>query len=398
MKTKKQLKKNVEELKDLQNDQKKKAKKVEKARSKLQRQRQRLSALEAKIANLERRISDAGRSDGGGSRLADKDLHTLHVIFNPKSTTDSNGENNLEKVVKALRVHGIRAEVCLKTSGKVARKCAKEAVKNDEPMVIVAGGDGTIEDVAAELAGTKTALGIIPLGTMNNLARSLGVPLSINDACALIGAGITRKIDIGRVREADKPENGFFLESAGLGLSGIAMPAGQDAHKGRWAKLPEAIGRLFEMGPAQIEIQLDDKDAIKANSQLVTVSNAPFTGANLTIAPDAKMDDGMFDVAVYEDMGKTEIMAFLMQARNGNSPDNPKVHRYRARHVVIRSSEKMPAVSDKNAIPGQHVLDIELIPNALSAVAGKGIGLTLPVESEVAEPTASVEVEQPSLS
>lgn len=397
MKTKKQLKKNVETLKRLQNDQKKKAKKVEKARAKLQRQRHRLGALEAKIAQLEHHISDAASGDGGGSRLAGKDLRTVHVIFNPKSTLDSNGENNLEKVVKALRVHGIRAEVCLKTSGKVARKCAKEAAKKDEAMVIVAGGDGTIEDVASALAGTKTALGIIPLGTMNNLARSLGVPLSIDEACALIGAGITRKIDIGRVREADKPQDGFFLESAGLGLSGIAMPAGQDAHKGRWSKLPEAIGRLFEMGPSPIEVQLDDKDAIKANSQLVTVSNAPFTGANLTIAPDAKMDDGMFDVAVYEDMGKTEIMAFLMQARNGSCPDNPKVHRYRARHVVIRSSEKMPAVSDKNAIPGQHVLDLELIPQALSAVAGRGIGLTLPVESGAAAPSVATQVEQPTL-
>lgn len=311
---------------------------------------------------------------------------------------DPKGENNLEKVIDALRAHGIRAEICLKTSGKVARKCAKEAAKKDEAMVIVAGGDGTIEDVASELAGTKTALGIIPLGTMNNLARSLGVPLNIDEACALIGAGITRKIDIGRVREADKPQNGFFLESAGLGLSGIAMPAGQDAHKGRWGKLPGAIGRLFEMGPAPIEVQLDDKEVVKANSQLVTVSNAPFTGANLTIAPDAKMDDGMFDVAVYEDMGKTEIMAFLMQARNGNHPENERVHRYRARHVIIRSSGKMPAVSDKNAIPGQHVLDIELIPRALSAVAGKGIGLTLPVESGAAAPPLPAETEKQNVS
>lgn len=385
MTAKKQLNEQVQALRRLQSNHKNRARKVEKTRLKLERQRRRLTALEARIAQLEHRISHAARGDGRSSRLTGKELRSIRVIFNSKLDLNGGGENNLEKVVEALRAHGIRAEICLKTSGKIARKCARQAAKENEGMVIVAGGDGTIEDVASELVGTKTALGIIPLGTMNNLARSLGIPLDISDACELIAAGITRPIDVGRVREADKPQNGYFLETAGLGLSGIALPAGQDAHKGRWGKLPEAISRLFSLEPAPVEVQLDH-EVVKADSQLVTVSNAPLTGANLTVAPDAKMDDGMLDVTIYDRMRKAEILAFLMEGRNGKCPENPNVHRYRARHVAIRSSEKMPAVSDKDAIPAQHLLDIELVPQALSAVVGNGIGLTMPVESVPASP------------
>src|SRR6185503_574376 len=104
--------------------------------------------------------------------------------------------------------------------------------------------------------------------------------------------GITRKIDVGRVKANEKPEVEYFLESAGIGLSAIVLPAGQELRKGRLAKLPSALRRLFEFKPGAVEVELDNGERIIANSSLVTVSNAPLLGMNYMIAPDANMDDG----------------------------------------------------------------------------------------------------------
>ncbi len=119
---------------------------------------------------------------------------------------------------------------------------------------------------------------------------------------------------------------------------------------------------------------------IQANSQVITVSNAPLTGMNFLIAPEAKMDDGWLDVAIYDEMSKADLLGYLMAARNGSRADNPKIKRYKARHVRIRPRDPAPVVSDKDPLPENSDIDIEIIPQGLKVIVGKGIGLTFPVD------------------
>jgi diacylglycerol kinase (ATP) len=377
MATKKQLKKSIGHLHSLQRKHKKLVTQVEKARRKLEARRLEMRALEAKITKNERRVSASSRGNGRGPLPGKKDLRSARLIFNPKSAARGGPDHSIEVVVATLLRHGIRAKLCLKTSGKAARECARQAARQNEELVIAAGGDGTVEDVASELVMTKTTLGVLPLGTMNNLARSLGIPLGLDEACALIGAGITRHIDIGRIRNGQKKSR-YFLETAGLGLGGVALPAGQAAKKGKWRKLPTAIAKFFDLQPAPVEFRLDDGAPIQANAQLVTVSNAPMTGPNFMIAPEAKMDDGLLDVAVYDGMGKAELAGYFMEAANGQRAHDPKVRFYRASRAVIHSNHVMPAVSDKDPIPERQELEVEVVPQALSVIVGEGIGLAIP--------------------
>src|SRR4029077_2688404 len=127
-------------------------------------------------------------------------------------------------------------------------------------------------------------------GSANNLARSLGIPLDLDDACALIGAGSTRQIDVGHVLGEKKAAAKYFLETTGIGLTAIAIPTGQAVRKGQLFGLPHALRKLFDHKPEAVEVVLDDGVAISANSQLVTVSNAPLMGRNFLLAPSAKMD------------------------------------------------------------------------------------------------------------
>jgi diacylglycerol kinase (ATP) len=357
---------------------------VEKAAARLERRRIKLHALEARIADLERRVADPHRNGSGSSRGGV--LQPARLIFNPSSGR-GNEDNaaRLGEIVQSLRAHGIDAQIALKTSGKAARSLAREAVRSGHPLVIVAAGDGTIEEVASELVGSSTTLGIVPIGTNNNLARSLGVPLEIDDACALIAMGTTRHIDAGRVVSSEHLEVEYFLEGAGVGLSAIAALAGQAVEKRRWRMMPHAFRRFFETKPGILRVEMDGT-AVEASSQVVTVSNAPFMGNNLLVAPDAKMDDGWLDVTIYDGMGNAALIRHFMSAAGGKS-DQLKV--YRARHVRITSADPVLANSDKDAAGQQRVVEIELVPKALSVIVGNGIGLSLPMESA---PRAAVSV------
>ena len=358
--------------------------KVEKAAARLERRKAKFQDLEASIADLERRLSEPRKANLGQHAASDGSLKHARLIFNPSSGRDD--ENNavrLAHVVSSLRAHGIEAHVSLKTSGHAARELARKAVRNGHPLVVVAAGDGTIAEVAAQLIGSSTVLGIVPIGTMNNLARSLGVPLDIDDACALIGMGTTRNIDVGRVITDGNSQAEYFMECAGVGLSAIAALAGQTFEKRRWRLLPRALRRFFESKPGKIIVEMDDT-VVEASTRLVTVSNAPLMGNNMLAAPEAKMDDGLLDVQIYDGMGDAALVEHFMSASSG-SPGPVKT--YRVRHVRITAEEPVLTNSDMNITRERHVVEIEVVPKALSMIVGNGIGLTVPVTSAPLAPT-----------
>jgi diacylglycerol kinase (ATP) len=356
-------------------------KKAERARYRLEKATQKLRRREAAIAAIVQPDRATYTQPAGQTAPQPAKLRRARVIFNPQSKGAVDGTYRPEQIADCLRTYGIAAEMTLKTSGKVARKLAKAAVKQGMELVIVAAGDGTIEDVAGQLVGTKTTLGIIPIGTMNNLARALGVPLNLDDACALLGMGITRHIDVGRITTTDTPKGVYFLEMAGVGLSALAAPLGQDAEKGRWAKLVETLGKAFAFKGATVTITCDDDEAFQTQTQVVTVSNSPLFAENMLIGPDAKLDDGMLDVACYADMSTTDLERHFLAIANGKRVDDPRITFRRVRRIRVSAGEPLAANADLHVLAPQQVWDIAIVSGALSAVVGNGVGLTLPVEA-----------------
>jgi diacylglycerol kinase family enzyme len=127
-----------------------------------------------------------------------------------------------------------------------------------------------------------------------------------------------------------------------------------------------------------------DDTVVEASTRIVTVSNAPLMGDNMLAAPGAKMDDGLLDVQIYDGMGDAELVKHFMAASSG-SPDALKT--YRARRVRITAEEPVLANSDMNITRERHVIEIEIMPKALSMIVGNGIGLSVPVESAPHAPT-----------
>jgi diacylglycerol kinase family enzyme len=117
---------------------------------------------------------------------------------------------------------------------------------------------------------------------------------------------------------------------------------------------------------------------------MVTVSNAPLMGSKMLAVPGAKMDDGLLDVQIYDGMGDAALVKHFMAASSG-SPDSLKT--YRVRHVRITAEEPVLTNSDMNVTREKHVIEMEVVPGALSVIVGNGIGLSVPVESAPSAPT-----------
>lgn len=351
--------------------------KVEKSSARLERRKSRLQALESLIADQERRLCEP-RRENAGRQTPEGPYRHARLIFNPSSGSggDDSGER-LAQVVSALRAHGIEPQVGIKTSGKAARTLARKAVKDGYPLVVVAAGDGTIGDVAGELLESSTALGIIPIGTMNNVARSLGIPLEIDDACALIGMGTTRHIDVGRVIANGPSKAEIFLECAGVGLSSVLAAAGQSVEKHHWSHLPTILKRFSEEQISTMTVEVDGV-TLEPRTHMVTVSNSPLLGNNLLAAPGAKMDDGLLDVRVYDGVGEAEL-AKLFASGSGGNPIEMKT--YRARRIRISSKDPVEVNADMVIARPRRVVEMEALPSALSVIVGNGIALSVPVEA-----------------
>ena len=288
-----------------------------------------------------------------------------------------------------LATFDIRAAVRVKLTKSQARRDARAAAKSDYPLVIAAGGDGTVESVAAGLIGTHSVLGIIPLGTYNNVATCLGIPKDLAEACALIASGSPRAIDAGQVtvRGSDSPR--LFFETCAVGLGAVLTSVGQGAEKGRWRRAPRVLPGLVGMPPMCTQIRLDGGPPHWVDTLLVTVSNAPRGGAALQVAPEARMDDGLLDVCVYDGLQQAELATRWTSLKNGSISDDRRVRYARAVSVKIRSAQSLAVAADSKLI-GTTPARIAIRAAALLAIVGPGAALRLPVPDEVSQRIAEL--------
>ncbi len=366
-------------LKEARAEHKQLLKRALKAHAKFEKRAHKLVDLENQIAELEQRYRQP---------QAAPDLRPVRLIYNAHSGDKENGTGQLDKIVETLQTHGLKAQIDLKAPGQHARDLAKEAALAGEELVIVAGGDDTVEEVAHELIGTKTALAILPVGTTNNLAHALGIPTNVEQACELIGLGLVRKIDAGEVRAGKKGTSEYLLQSAGIGLSEVAQD-GHDRDQGTGASLPQALCKV-ELEPGRVELELASGKVISPHTQVVTVSNAPLMAENSLITPGARMDDGLLDVAIYDGMSREEVLDYFRAAAVEAHGQDPRIRFYKVRRVRVESKN---SGSDSNGTTDQHQLEIRVVPQALAMIVGKGRALSFPVEAlpiEAAAPEPEV--------
>ncbi len=300
------------------------------------------------------------------------------LIINSKSGPKHDSLVHVGELVDLLAGHGIAAEVHVKVHSSQARREASAAAKAGCALVIAAGGDGTIEAIASGLVGSQTVLGVIPLGTYNNIATSLGIPKDLAQACALIAAAPVRAIDVGQVRARGMKHPRLFFEVGAVGIAAPLAVAGQGMEKGRWDAVARYLPGAVEMVPGHLGMRLDGRGpAQRARSLLAIVANTPRAGAGLLVVPQARVDDGLFDVRVYEEMSQLDLAEHFVAVKEGAVGEDTRIHASSTRKLVIRSSTPMPVVVDSTVV-GSTPARFRILSGALLVIAGRGDALSRP--------------------
>jgi diacylglycerol kinase (ATP) len=299
----------------------------------------------------------------------------VKLIANPGAGKASEAAHNLKVVTGFLKENGIKVDVALARPKEKATPIARRAAREGYPIVIAMGGDGTIEAVMRGTIGSKARLGIIPTGTENNIARSLGIPQELEEACALIASDQTLKLDMGQVKTS-KGKKFIFFEMATVGLSAAIFPDANKAAQGKISGIKDAAMTLLHQDPKPtFSLTLNDESKIEVNTMLVMVSNTPVFGKNFLAAPKASLQDGLLDISVYPDFSKAELLRYYAAVMDGGYSGDGKVQRYQARKLKIKTAPKLDVMADGVAL-GKGTVTIKVLPGALRVIAnGQAAGL-----------------------
>lgn len=268
-----------------------------------------------------------------------------------------------DKVREVLASRGLAADVEVTESAEAAVTLARQAVREGRQIVVAAGGDGTIGALATELLDTGVTLGVLPLGSVMNIPRMLDVPRDLESAADVLARGVVRQIDVGMA-------NGVvFYEAASVGMNASIFREVQRFSEGDYVSLPRIFWVAFRYRPARMRVELDDGE-IETRALMVTISNGPYTGAGLTVAPDAELDDGRFDVRVFRHFSKFELMRHLASIAFGRRKYTPHASTYRSATVRVQSARPLPCRADSRDL-GMTPLECRVKRGSLRVIAGQ---------------------------
>lgn len=216
------------------------------------------------------------------------------IIANPASGAFPPHTHHFDEALAILHNHGWRVDLWYTNARGEGEKLARKAVEQKANLVIAAGGDGTINEIIQGLAGSETALGILPSGTVNVWARELGIPLDDVGACGVLVNGQTRRIDLGYV-------NGrYFLLMVGIGFDGEVTQAVERKPLKRLGVLGYALAALW-LGPGyrsfSVVVQIDEY-MVKTRALQIIIGNTQLYAGGIKFTWQAKCDDGLLDLCI----------------------------------------------------------------------------------------------------
>lgn len=289
----------------------------------------------------------------------------IMVIVNPRA-----GGGRARKVVPVLEETLRRAGaefVCFVADGvEQARELAGLAVAQELDLVAAVGGDGTVREIAGVLVGSRTALGIVPAGTGNGTAYSLGVPLSPAKACRVLVEGRGTYIDVGRVGR------GHFLNVAGVGLDAYAA---EEAARNRYLAgvskyIYAAVKSYVRYSAPQMRIVVDE-ETVATRALLVVVGNGSYYGSGVRIVPGALPGDGRLDVCVVDELDWLDLASVVPLLLLGRHTRHRAFRLRRARQVRVEADRPVRVHADGDLV-GTTPAVFDVLPGAIQVVLARG--------------------------
>ncbi|MCF8258582.1 MAG: diacylglycerol kinase family lipid kinase [Flavobacteriales bacterium] len=289
----------------------------------------------------------------------------LRIIINPVA-----GTGRQRKAARLLDARLDRdrfdADVVYTEYQRHAHELAKEAVNLGYDAVVIVGGDGSINEVGSALAGTDVALGIIPAGSGNGLAGSLGVPLNLTKAVDNINSYLLRTIDTGTA-------NGIpFMNVAGAGFDAyVANKFHKAKMRGLWKYLLVGLSSLGEYRPQKYVFEADGR-RFERTANVISVANSPQYGNNALIAPKAKVDDGMLDLVICNDTTMLNSIGLIIRLFLHNIDQSPLVKTMQCRELTITQERNDTSHLDGDPFELGQIIRYAVKPLSLKVIVPNG--------------------------
>jgi diacylglycerol kinase (ATP) len=291
------------------------------------------------------------------------------VIINPSSGGGTYDPDRLREELSGFELDWVETE-----GSEDAKEAAGEL---HDGLLIVVGGDGTINDVVNGLGNAGfpegVTLALLPAGTGNDLAATLAVPENPGEAEGVIRQNRVRSLDVARVRSDGVGER-FFVNVATGGLGAEISDANDENFKSKWGKLSYLrasleVARDFDVREVMLYLDGEERRVRAVN---MAIGNCRYAGGGWSAAPRANPEDGLLDVVVIEDLGLQEILALAPSAlAKSDYLDKDGVYFKRAREVRVETQPGLEFTVDGEVI-GDDPAEFVVIPRALKVIVGPG--------------------------
>jgi diacylglycerol kinase family enzyme len=287
------------------------------------------------------------------------------LIFNPSAGATRGSPIEMVDVIHEMQACKIVPEAYLVEPGCDLPAVVGDALAKGIRMFVVCGGDGTIDVVAGVLAGTRATLGIIPIGTQNNTALSLGIPSDIPAAVAILRNGRRVRVDMGMAACGDSSTP--FLEFCSVGLVSTLFPSADDIQHGNLGRIGDFLTALAASAPAEMHLVLDNKQEVHALCHVVLVTNMPYIGPHYQLGSAISYGDGLLDVLLFADLSKMDLVGYAVQGLTVGGTEDPRIQHYHVHQVDIMTKPAMPIMADGTAL-GEGPVRITVRRHALTVM------------------------------
>lgn len=265
--------------------------------------------------------------------------------------------------------HGFDARVTLAASGHALTAAARAALADGLRIVVAGGGDGTINAVASVLAGTDTAFGVLPLGTLNHFAKDMGIPLTLDEAIANVARGVARRVDVGEVNER------VFLNNSSLGLYPDMVRDREKQQRrlgrGKWlAALWATIGALRRYPFLHVRLRMADGMEHARRTPFVFIGNNDYTMEGFSIGERTRLDAGRLSLYVAQRPGRLGLLRLAWSALRGRLAQERDFDMLSSEGMEIETRHRhLPVATDGEVNVMQTPLRYRIRPGALNVIA-----------------------------
>ncbi|HEX6385719.1 MAG TPA: diacylglycerol kinase family protein [Anaerolineae bacterium] len=282
----------------------------------------------------------------------------------------------MELVADIWRSRGWQVDIQPTRAPGHATELARQAADAGRTLVMAAGGDGTLGDVADGLVGTETIMAPLPVGTANSFGKELLMPRptlldkrhKLFQAASSLAAGRVHRVDLGFACDS-QGRGRHWLLWAGAGADGFLVDELEPRPK--WSKKLGSLGYFLQglvvapQFPHMMAHVSVDGRVFEDELLLVVISNCRlYAGGELVLSPQARMDDGLFEVWLFRGHGLSRILRYLVEARVGRHRSDPGVTLVHGRHITIQTDPVMPCQTDGERA-GRTPLSCQIKPGAL---------------------------------